>query len=101
MPRSIPQYTAVHAEIREELDHGNLDAIQGILYSPKREGTFDMSPAHTTISYMVTAREIKKVKPEIPVIALTAFASKLDREKALNAGCDEYLVKTVKFTFHG
>ncbi|MFW6101387.1 MAG: PAS domain S-box protein, partial [Bacteroidota bacterium] len=45
--------------------------------------------------YQATS-EIKKVKPEIPVIALTAFASKPDREKALNAGCDEYLAKPVK-----
>jgi len=40
-------------------------------------------------------REIKNINPKIPVIALTAFASKLDREKALNAGCDEYLAKPV------
>jgi len=41
-------------------------------------------------------REIKKVKPEMPVIALTAFASSLDRRKALDAGCDEYLAKPLK-----
>jgi len=30
---------------------------------------------------------------QIPVIALTAYASKTDREKALAAGCDEHQVK--------
>ena len=30
---------------------------------------------------------------EIPVIALTAYASEQDREKALAAGCDEHQVK--------
>lgn len=45
------------AEIREKLDKGHIDALQGILYTPERDETFDMTPGHTNISYVVVSRE--------------------------------------------
>lgn len=41
-------------------------------------------------------REIRKQLPEIPIIAVTAFAFESDREKALNAGCSDYIAKPLK-----
>lgn len=40
-------------------------------------------------------REIKARFPDIPIVALTAFASSTDREKALKAGCSKFVTKPV------
>jgi PAS domain S-box-containing protein len=38
-------------------------------------------------------REIKKFKESVPVIALTAYAFDHDKQKALSAGCDDFMLK--------
>lgn len=42
--------------------------------------------------------EIKKIKPDIPIIAQTAYALAGDSIKAREAGCDNYLSKPIRIT---
>ena len=41
-------------------------------------------------------RQVRAVRPDLPVIAITAFAKDEDRTKAMDAGCVDHLAKPVK-----
>ncbi len=45
--------------------------------------------------YLATT-EIKKVNPDLPIIAQTAYALGEDRLRCFEAGCDEYLSKPIR-----
>ncbi|MBN1925033.1 MAG: response regulator [Prolixibacteraceae bacterium] len=64
-------------------EHPEVDVILMDLQMPEMNG------------YDAT-REIKKIYPNIIVVAQTAFAMSDDRSKALEAGCDDYLAKPIR-----
>lgn len=64
-------------------DHANIDMVLMDLKLPIMSG-------------LDATRDIKKNHPEIPIIAVTAYAMKSDQATALAAGCDEYIAKPLK-----
>lgn len=47
------------------------------------------------VNGLESTRLIKKYKPNIKIIAQTAFAMQDDKQRCINAGCDDYITKPV------
>ena len=43
------------------------------------------------------ARAMKKIRPEIPIIAQTAYTSNSDKIECLNAGCNDFIAKPIQY----
>jgi len=64
-------------------DHTEIDLILMDIKMPEKNG-------------LEATREIKQMKNDIPIIALTAYAMANDKEMSLEAGCDDYISKPVR-----
>ena len=47
------------------------------------------------MSGITALKEIKKIKPELPVIIQTAYAMQIEKDECFKAGCDDYLTKPI------
>lgn len=74
-----------------------IDAINAVSLNPEiKVILMDIRlPKMDGVSSML---EIKKIRPDIPVIAQTAYAMASDKKKLLQAGFDNYLSKPVRPT---
>lgn len=63
-------------------DNSNIDLVMMDIKMPVMNG-------------LDATKEIKKIKPEIPIIAVTAYALSEDREICLSSGCDEFITKPI------
>lgn len=61
---------------------GNIDLILMDIRMPEKSG-------HEAV------KEIKKIRKDIPIIAQTAYTGKEERDKCLQAGCDDYISKPI------
>ena len=48
------------------------------------------------ISGFTAAKQIKKIRNTIPVIAQTAYSMEDDKEQSLKSGCDDYISKPIE-----
>ncbi len=79
-----------------------------ILSAENGEAALQLAANHPEISLVLmnmkmpvmngfeATREIKKIRPELPIIVQTAYTSKEDQEKAKQAGCDGFIAKPIK-----
>jgi PAS domain S-box-containing protein len=73
----------------------SLEALEKFSNSPE---SFDLVITDMTMPDMTgkkLVKEIKSIRPDIPVILCTGFSDQIDEEEAKKAGIDEYMIKPI------
>ena len=71
---------------RETIDICNTEKVDIVLMDIKMP---DLNGLEATV-------EIKKVFPNLPIIAQTAYAMEEDEDASIEAGCDDYISKPIR-----
>ncbi|MDF1551268.1 MAG: ATP-binding protein, partial [Bacteroidales bacterium] len=76
--------------------HANtgMEAIEMVIANPNISLVL-MDLKMPGLNGLEATKKIKKIRPELSIIAQTAYAMVEDREKAINAGCDNYISKPI------
>jgi len=88
-------------EILEEFDPIILHAVSGLqaIELFKKNNNTDlilMDIRLPDIDGFEVTNIIKSINPDVPIIALTAYAMKSDKNSAIDAGCDDFLTKPLQ-----
>ena len=78
-----------------------------LIHAKNGQEAIDICKSNTTIDFILmdlkmpvlsgykAATEIKKVRPTIPIIAQTAYSTKQEQQKAIAAGCTDFISKPI------
>jgi PAS domain S-box-containing protein len=78
-----------------------------ILYAENGSKAVEIIKSHSKVNMVLmdlkmpvlngleATRQIKKLRPRLPVIAQTAFASPIDEQRSVEAGCDDFMAKPI------
>ncbi|MDA3835330.1 MAG: transporter substrate-binding domain-containing protein [Spirochaetales bacterium] len=83
------------AEVRQKLNHNEINLIQGMYYSAERDKTFDFSGAHTLVSHVVVARNETPLPEDMSGLAgkiIVVMNGDIMHDLAVEAGYERQLI---------
>lgn len=94
-----PDNMILIVDVLDTLNYEVIQAVDGVkgvaLAKSEQPDLILMDLSLPVLDGWTAAGEIKATIGDIPIIALTAHAMVGDRERALKAGCDDYLTKPI------
>jgi len=81
-----------HTQIRVRIVGTGTEAVEVCKSDPDLDIVL-MDMQVPGISGFEAAKKIRKIRPELPIIAQSAFVMRVDRERAIEAGCNAHVSK--------
>jgi len=77
------------AQIRDDLESGKIDVVQGMFYSPERDEELDFSPSHARVGHVVVARngvELPETLEDLAGRTVAVMAGDITHDLLLQSG---------------